>query len=182
MMYEPVKRLTGIHNIFQQAIGASQKVFEYLDRTEEIRGQARRRGAARFRERDCLRRRELPLSRHAQRIRARCGQPGSEGRRSRGAGGAERRGQDHAGQPAAALLRRDRGRGPDRRPRPARPELASLRSRSASWRRIRSCSTIRWRTTSPTAVRRPIEDEIRAAAATPWPTSSSTDCRRATTP
>jgi len=37
MMYEPVKRLTGIHNIFEQAIGASQKVFEYMDRTEEIR-------------------------------------------------------------------------------------------------------------------------------------------------
>jgi subfamily B ATP-binding cassette protein MsbA len=32
MLYEPVKRLTGIHNIFQQAIGASQRVFEYLDR------------------------------------------------------------------------------------------------------------------------------------------------------
>ncbi len=37
MLYEPVKRLTGIHNIFQQAIGASQKVFEYLDREESIR-------------------------------------------------------------------------------------------------------------------------------------------------
>jgi subfamily B ATP-binding cassette protein MsbA len=36
MLYEPVKRLTGIHNIFQQAIGASQKVFEYLDRKIEI--------------------------------------------------------------------------------------------------------------------------------------------------
>jgi subfamily B ATP-binding cassette protein MsbA len=36
MMYEPVKRLTGIHNIFQQAIGAAQKVFEYLDRKEDI--------------------------------------------------------------------------------------------------------------------------------------------------
>jgi subfamily B ATP-binding cassette protein MsbA len=31
MLYEPVKRLTGIHNIFQQAMGASQRVFEYLD-------------------------------------------------------------------------------------------------------------------------------------------------------
>jgi len=31
MLYEPVKRLTGIHNIFEQASGASQKVFEYLD-------------------------------------------------------------------------------------------------------------------------------------------------------
>ena len=37
MLYEPVKRLTGIHNIFQQAIGASQKVFEYLAHAEEIR-------------------------------------------------------------------------------------------------------------------------------------------------
>jgi subfamily B ATP-binding cassette protein MsbA len=37
MLYEPVKRLTGIHNIFQQAAGASQKVFEYLDREEQIK-------------------------------------------------------------------------------------------------------------------------------------------------
>jgi subfamily B ATP-binding cassette protein MsbA len=37
MLYEPVKRLTGIHNIFQQALGASQKVFEYLDGDQQIR-------------------------------------------------------------------------------------------------------------------------------------------------
>ncbi len=37
MLYEPVKRLTGIHNIFQQALGASQKVFEYLAREDDIR-------------------------------------------------------------------------------------------------------------------------------------------------
>jgi ATP-binding cassette, subfamily B, bacterial MsbA len=36
MLYEPVKRLVGIHNIFEQALGASQKVFEYLDHTPEI--------------------------------------------------------------------------------------------------------------------------------------------------
>jgi len=36
MLYEPVKRLAGIHNIFQQAAGASQKVFEYLDRDQQI--------------------------------------------------------------------------------------------------------------------------------------------------
>lgn len=36
LLYEPVKRLTGIHQIFQQAAGASQKVFEYLDRVESI--------------------------------------------------------------------------------------------------------------------------------------------------
>lgn len=37
LLYEPVKRLTGIHNIFQQALGASQKVFEYLDRDQQIK-------------------------------------------------------------------------------------------------------------------------------------------------
>jgi len=36
MLYEPVKRLTGIHNIFQQALGASQKVFEYLDHQKTV--------------------------------------------------------------------------------------------------------------------------------------------------
>jgi subfamily B ATP-binding cassette protein MsbA len=36
MLYEPVKRLTNIHNIFQQAIGAALKVFEYLDRKQDL--------------------------------------------------------------------------------------------------------------------------------------------------
>jgi subfamily B ATP-binding cassette protein MsbA len=45
MLYEPVKRLTGIHNIFQQALGASQKVFEYLSRDQQIK---ERPGAARL--------------------------------------------------------------------------------------------------------------------------------------
>jgi subfamily B ATP-binding cassette protein MsbA len=36
LLYEPVKRLTGIHQIFQQAAGASQKVFSYLDQRPGI--------------------------------------------------------------------------------------------------------------------------------------------------
>jgi ATP-binding cassette, subfamily B, bacterial MsbA len=36
LLLEPVKRLVGIHNIFQQAMGASQTVFTYLDHAEEI--------------------------------------------------------------------------------------------------------------------------------------------------
>lgn len=36
LLYEPVKRLTGIHNIFQQSLGASQRVFEYIDRPQRI--------------------------------------------------------------------------------------------------------------------------------------------------
>ena len=35
-LYEPIKRLTGINNAFQQALGASEKVFEYLDVPEEV--------------------------------------------------------------------------------------------------------------------------------------------------
>ena len=35
-MYEPIKRLTGINNQFQQAAGASQEVFRYLDVSSEI--------------------------------------------------------------------------------------------------------------------------------------------------
>lgn len=36
LLLQPVKRLVGIHNIFEQALGASQRVFEYLDHIEEI--------------------------------------------------------------------------------------------------------------------------------------------------
>src|ERR1019366_4719527 len=36
-IYEPVKRLSGINNSFQQAIGASSKVFELLELDGEIR-------------------------------------------------------------------------------------------------------------------------------------------------
>jgi subfamily B ATP-binding cassette protein MsbA len=36
MLLEPVKRLVGIHNIFEQALGSSHEVFSYLDHAEEI--------------------------------------------------------------------------------------------------------------------------------------------------
>ncbi len=48
MLYEPVKRLTGIHNIFQQALGASQKVFEYLSREQQIQDRPGAAKLARF--------------------------------------------------------------------------------------------------------------------------------------
>jgi ATP-binding cassette, subfamily B, bacterial MsbA len=37
MLYEPIKRLTGIHNIFQGASGAAAQVFEYLDNQPSIK-------------------------------------------------------------------------------------------------------------------------------------------------
>ena len=35
-MYEPIKRLTGVNNAFQQAVGSSEKVFQYLDVHSEM--------------------------------------------------------------------------------------------------------------------------------------------------
>lgn len=40
MLYEPVKRLTGIHNIFQQATGSAERVFEYLDMEPRVADRA----------------------------------------------------------------------------------------------------------------------------------------------
>jgi subfamily B ATP-binding cassette protein MsbA len=45
MLYEPVKRLTGIHNIFQQALGSTDKVFKYLAQDQQV---ADRPGAVRL--------------------------------------------------------------------------------------------------------------------------------------
>jgi ATP-binding cassette, subfamily B, bacterial MsbA len=36
MLYEPIKRLTNIHNIFQQGLGAAQSVFHYLDSQPDV--------------------------------------------------------------------------------------------------------------------------------------------------
>ena len=41
-LFEPLKRSTNLYSIFQQAMGASEKVFAYLDQPEEI---VRRKGA-----------------------------------------------------------------------------------------------------------------------------------------
>lgn len=36
MLLQPVKRLIGIHNIFQQALGAVQRAFEYMDHPRDV--------------------------------------------------------------------------------------------------------------------------------------------------
>jgi subfamily B ATP-binding cassette protein MsbA len=50
-LYEPVKRITNLHNIFQQALGASEKVFAYLDQPEEIEDMPGARKIENFRDR-----------------------------------------------------------------------------------------------------------------------------------
>ncbi len=50
LLLEPLKRLVGITNIFQQALGASQKVFEYLDHEDRIASSAGAKKLERFRQ------------------------------------------------------------------------------------------------------------------------------------
>ncbi len=47
-LYEPVKRLTGINNAFQQALGASAVVFDYMDIPEEVADRPGAKTLARF--------------------------------------------------------------------------------------------------------------------------------------
>ena len=167
MLYEPVKRLTGIHNIFQQALGASQKVFEYLDRDQQVKERPGAVKLARFEKVDRVRRRQLPLSQRAARdscwmaiqLEVKAGRSGR-------AGGAERRGQDHAGESGAAILRRRPGaRCASTAAMCATCAWPRCATRSASWRRIRSCSTIRWRTTSAMACRDATPEQIQRGRA-----------------
>ena len=48
LLYEPAKRLVGIFNIFQQGLGASQKVFEYLDQHRLIEEKPNARNLEKF--------------------------------------------------------------------------------------------------------------------------------------
>ena len=152
MLYEPVKRLTGIHNIFQQALGASQKVFEYLDRDQQIVEKPNAAKLGKFQQAILFDNVNFHYPNAPNGFCSERRSPGGEGRRSGGAGGPERRRKDHAGQSGSALLRR----------RPAARSASTARTcaicssprcatRSASWRRIPSCSTTRWPTTSATA-------------------------------
>ena len=49
-LYEHAKRLTNLHNIFQQAMGAAEKVFAWLDQPEEIVDRPRARKLEQFRD------------------------------------------------------------------------------------------------------------------------------------
>ena len=153
MLLEPLKRLVGIYNIFQQALGASQKVFEYLDHQETVVEKRRMRPKlAGFRKDivfdnvafhypgapDGFRIQGLNLEVKAGEVVALVGPSGG--------------GKTTLANLVPRFYDVTGGQRPDRRPRRARASAwRACARRSASWRRTRSCSTTRWPTTSPTA-------------------------------
>ncbi len=48
MLFQPVKRLIGIYNIFQQALGAAQRVLTYMDHPHDVRDKSRASRLPRF--------------------------------------------------------------------------------------------------------------------------------------
>jgi subfamily B ATP-binding cassette protein MsbA len=114
----PIKKLSRVNANLQQAVAASERIFELLDTHTEVR---ERPGAE-----------PLPPFKHAIEFEGvGFGYEDGHGRNTlRGVSvtvragqmiaiGPERRRQDHAGEPAAAVLRRDRG--PDSHRRPGHP-------------------------------------------------------------
>ena len=120
LMYGPIKKLTRVNANLQQAAAAAERVFELMDAHTEVVERPGAVAAAAVRPRHRVPRRVV-------RLRGRPRQAGAERRVVHGAGRTrrrhrrpQRRRQDHAGQPAAALLRRVGRRAAHRRPRRAR--------------------------------------------------------------
>jgi len=115
LMYGPAKKLSRVNADLQQAIAA---IGAHLRDARHPHGGgrgARRRAAGPVHPRHRVPRRGVRLrgrlgSHPAQRLAAGARRPDDRDRRP------QRRRQDHAGEPAAALLRRERGRNPDRWP------------------------------------------------------------------
>jgi ATP-binding cassette, subfamily B, bacterial MsbA len=171
-LLEPVKRLVGIHNIFEQALGASQKVFEYLDNIEKIAEKPGAKRIERFSQRVVFdnvgfhypsveggfRIQGLSLTVEAGEMVALVGPSG--GGKTTLANLVPRFYDVTAG-----AVKMD---GHDVRDL----ELDRCGRRSASWRRTLSCSTTRWPAISPTAgrTRRPPKSAARPKPR--WRTSS----------
>ncbi len=102
--YEPVKGMGGVYQQFEQTHGGTKQVFEFLELQEELEEHPGSRVLPPFSREVRVRQRQL-------RLRPGVADPARHGlararRRSGRHGGLERRGQDHAGQPAAAIPRR----------------------------------------------------------------------------
>ena len=130
MMSGPVRMLTALVTIGQEARASVIRVLEVIDSRPGDHRQARRGAAAGRRDRDRVRRRPVRL----RAVRTGAARPVAARRPGRDGGGGRhlRLGQVDDLAAAAALLRRERGRRPGRRPRRAgrHPGLAARRHRA----------------------------------------------------
>ena len=164
LMYGPAKKLSRVNASLQQAMAATERIFEVLDTHSEVTDRPD----------------AVPMTglRHGLEFRdvrfAYAGpeQPTLDGvtfevpvGADAGAGGPERRRQDHRDEPAGAVLRPHVGRRPVRRARHPRADAARPCARTSAWSRRRPCSsTTPWPPTSPTASPDATREEIEAAA------------------
>ena len=109
-MYTPIKRLSRVNATLQGALAAGERIFEVLDTHQEVRERPDAMPLPRMQREIEYRGRGVPLRRLGRRRPAAASIFSRPGGRGGGHRGHERGGQDDARQPAAALLRRDRGR------------------------------------------------------------------------
>ena len=110
LMYGPVRKLSRVNASIQQAIAASERIFEILDTHNRDRRPPRRRRSAPVLVEHRVSRRDVPVSRRPRAGAARRLLHGAGGRGG-GGGGAQRRRQVDARQPRAAVSRRHPGGG-----------------------------------------------------------------------
>ena len=152
MFFRPVSDLADKYNIIQSAVISSERIFRLLDTPPEVRD---RPGAAIIAPPAV----HVEIRRCGLRVRSRAaGAQRAELRgptgRDPGPGGAHRRGQDHGGEPAPAVLRHPVRRHPGERARhPGSDPGIAARPHGGRCSRIPSSSPPGWRTTSVSASR-----------------------------
>ena len=182
-LYEPVRKFGQFHNNFQQALGASSAIFNFLDAQDDVREKP---GAVKL----------PPFHQGVRFEHVYFGYENGDGARevlhdinlevSSGRGGRDRRLQRLRARPRWCTCCRASstslaGACSSTATTFAISPLRRCARRSPSSPRTRSCSTTRCATTSPTASRTCLRRQWKMRPARRWRTTSSWGCPRATT-
>ncbi len=120
-LYDPVRKFAMFYNSFQQALGASEEIFRFMDAQDDVVEKKRAYVLKEFKE--SIRFEHVDFAYHSDgevKTGAAWHRPGRQSRRGDRACRAERGREVVAGEFDSALLRCDRRAHSDRRPRPAR--------------------------------------------------------------